>query len=96
MVNNRLLLNLGITILYFVLFMFLLWNVSGGDIFLLFLFGCFVIIHCVILVSIYFKRKQLLYKSLLGVLFGVIISLLIYKSIDVSKSHKEPQVEVTQ
>ena len=96
MKNNPLPLNLGITILYFVLFMFLLWDVSGGDIFLLFLFGCGVIVHCLILVGIYFKRKQLLYKPLLGVFFGIIISLLIYKSIDILKSNKEPQVEITQ
>ena len=96
MLNKRLLLNLGITIIYFVSFTFLIWNVSGGDIIQLFMFGCCVVIHCVILLGMYFKRKQLLFKSLLGVFIGVIISLIIYKSIDALKSGKEPQVGVTR
>lgn len=86
--------NSFIVIGYFSLYFFLLKGVSGGDIFLLFLFVCSIIIHFVVLLFFYHKSKVPLWKSIIGLLLGVIIAMGWFVLVDNQKKMKKPEVEI--
>ena len=86
--------NILITLCYFGLFLYKSWNVSGGDIFLLFATGVSISIHAIILIIIYSKRESLFFKSLIGLIIGALLCGIIYFTIENSKSKKMPRVEI--
>lgn len=77
-------LNAIIPVVYFCIYLWMLWNVSGGDIALIALFILSIILNIVIIIK-RFKSKRALYAALTGVVIGILISVGIFETIEWQK-----------
>jgi hypothetical protein len=93
--KKNLVLNTMIVLGYYFTYFFLLNGISGGDLFLLFLFGCSILFHFIVLLGLYHKDKKLLWQSTLGVLLGIFIVLSFHLLENKIKEHKKSKVEIT-
>lgn len=90
----NILINTCITLLYFSVFLTLMFSIPGGDILLLFTFGCAVLIHVLIILIVYFKNKKSRNSCIVGVLIGVFIVAIVFEIIDYSKGRKRFSTEI--
>lgn len=88
--------NFFIELSYFLGYLYLTWDTSGGDIFLWFIYVVTILIHLIIVVIVFFKRKQSLVHSLIGMGIALIISFLIFKVIEYSKTQIKPTIETSK
>lgn len=94
--KNKIITNATIEIVYFLVYLSLLWNISGGNIFLIFLFVCSVLLHVVVLVIIYYRNKKNRENSLFGVLIGIVVVAGVFCSVNYIKGLKKPSVEISK
>jgi len=87
--------NFCIVLCYFLAYLALTWNTSGGDIFLIFIYLVSLSIHLITIVIIFFKRKENLLQALSGIGIAVIICFLVYKTIEYKKSQIKPTIETS-
>jgi uncharacterized membrane protein len=96
MKNKIAILNFFSTLFYFSVCLFLTWNISGGDIALIFIYLISLFIHLTIIIVIFFKKKEKLISALCGIAIAMILSFLIYKIIDYKKGETQPKVETSK
>lgn len=87
--------NSCIVLCYFLTYLLLTWNTSGGDIFLIFIYLVTLFFHILTILIIFFKRKGKLWQALSGVGIAVVICFLVYKNIEYKKNQVKPKIEVS-
>jgi hypothetical protein len=88
-------LNFCIVFCYFMTYLVLTWNTSGGDIFLIFIYLLSLSIHIITVVTIYFRRKEILLQALSGIGIAAITCFFVYKIIEHRKSQIKPTIDTS-
>ena len=92
--NKNIWINILVLLSYYGLYLYLLNDVSGGDLFLLILFVVSVAIHLFVLLIIYYRKRAELGSSMLGLLIGIAIMIASFLFINKKKEMKRPEVEI--
>jgi len=87
------LLNAFIVILYFTLYLWFFWNVSGGDIALIFTSGLSVLIQAIIILITFFRNKRKLVRAFIGLGIGLLTCIFAFKIIGYIKERTKPNIE---
>ena len=96
MKNQKAINNFLIVISYFLVYLLLTWNISGGDIFLWFIFIITLLIHLIIVAVIFFKKPKSLLNCFGGIVMAVIVCFSIIKFIEHGKAQTKPTIETSQ
>ncbi len=78
--------------IYFFLLLYLTFGVSGGDIFLILATGFLMLLHVIIVLIVCFKDRSKLFKSLVGILLGLLLAFIVFEILEFQRSKIEPKV----
>ncbi len=81
-------------ILVFSIVLYLIWGVSGGDLFLLLVWSLFSALQTIIVVIIFFNRGKLLAGAIIGILVSIIIGIGVLKFIGYQRNKTSAHIEV--